>query len=327
MQLWGGIRSWWRCLALLGALTLFFSVLRNPGAVRTYFYSAFREGSRIVLDIQNQHLQVLEGDHFRIKYQAADSNVANLVLETAEGIFKSVNQSLGYIPDQKVPVVIYPTGDALARCFGWPADEGALGVYWIGTIRILSPNVWATAKGGGVDPKAFKDSGPMAHEYTHYVIDYLTGGNYTRWFTEGVAQKEEKRITGFVFSNPFIDSNGHKKEYAGKKLRAATAQEVEAQIYSELYSLTEMDSHFDYLPNQMQAYWESFMAIEYICEEFGPERVNLIIGDLSKGYSLNQSLERSLGVNLLSFDHDFKQWAAHQAAINLVKSHAYQANA
>lgn len=312
-KLWGGIRNWWRCLALLGALTLLVSGLRNPITLKSYFYGVFREGSRIFLEFQNQHLQVKEGEHFRIKYQDVDANAAGLVLETAEGIFASVNQSLGFVPSRKVPVVIYPNGDALARCFGWPADEAALGVYWIGTIRILSPNVWAAEPDGGLDAVFFKENGPMAHEYTHYVIDYLTGGNYPRWFTEGVAQWQEKQITGFSFSNPFLKLEEQIRINSPEK-QALNAAVIEKEIFFELYPLTEMDTRFDCLPNQMLAYWESLRAIEYINAEFGPERINQIIGQLGQGYSMNRALEGSLGVNLRQFDQDFRQWAARSAA-------------
>lgn len=313
-KLWGGIRNWWRCLALLGALTLLVAGLRNPGTLKSYFYGAFREGSRIVLELQNQHLQVLEGKHFRIKYQDVDANAAGLVLETAEGIFASVNQSLGFVPGRKVPVVIYPNGDALARCFGWPADEAALGVYWIGTIRILSPNAWAAGPDGGLDAVTFRESGPVAHEYTHYVIDYLTGGNYPRWFTEGVAQWQEKQITGFAFSNPFLTLEDKISRNSPEKLPLTAVTAVETEIFSKLYPLTEMDTRFDCLPNQMLAYWESLRAIEYINAEFGPERINQIIERLGQGYSLNQALEHSLKVNLRQFDQNFRQWAARRAA-------------
>ncbi len=326
-ELWGGIRNWWRCLALLGALTLLVSGLRNPGALKSYFYGAFREGSRVVLDLQNQHLPVLEGKHFQIRYQDVDANAAGLVLETAEGIFALVNQSFGFVPSRKVPVVIYPNGDALARCFGWPADEAALGVYWIGTIRILSPNAWAAGPDGDLDAVMFKESGPMAHEYTHYVIDYLTGGNYPRWFTEGVAQWQEKQITGFTFSNPFLTLEEQNQENSPQKLPSTDVAAVETEIFSELYPLTEMDIRFDCLPNQMLAYWESRRAIEYINAEFGPDRIQQIIECLGQGYSMNRTLERSLGVNLRQFDQNFRQWAAQRAAKAVLENRANQLQA
>lgn len=379
-EMWRVIRNWRRCFALLGVLALLAASLRNPAALKSYFYGAFREGSRLVLDLQNQHLLVLEGKNFRVQYQDLDANVAGLVLDTAESIFTSVNQSLGFVPTRKVPVVIYPDEQSLARCFGWPADEAALGVYWIGTIRILSPNVWAAGPDGTVDAAAFIENGPMAHEYTHYVIDYLTGGNYPRWFTEGVAQWQEKRLTGFAFSNPFwpadrssrdhplpairgsgrdhspaepllavvtrpkagtgigtvkptpiqletqaptktpaeIRTQTHMHTRTSAEIQTPTRINIETQtprsVSAQLYPLSEMDTHFDSLPNQMLAYWESLQAIEYIDAEFGPEQINQIIGCLGQGRSLNRALEGCLGVNLQQFDQDFRQWAARRAA-------------
>ena len=51
--------------------------------------------------------------------------------------------------------------------------------------------------------KDYFKEGPMVHEYTHLVVDELTGGNYSRWFTEGVAQYVEQQVTGYTLDMDF----------------------------------------------------------------------------------------------------------------------------
>ena len=115
-----------------------------------------------------------------------------------------VNKRLGFNPQGKSLVLIYPTREALGKSFGWAADQSAMGVYWAGVIRVLSPMAWVESAVTSEVEKEFRSSGPMVHEYTHLVVDYITRGNYTRWLTEGVAQYVERDITGFVLSEPLI---------------------------------------------------------------------------------------------------------------------------
>ncbi|MGI6649445.1 MAG: hypothetical protein ACOX5W_10400 [Bacillota bacterium] len=316
---WRGNRWIHYCLVLTGVLVLVFSWLRNPGTIRSAFYTVFREGSRIALDFQHRGQHLMESEHFRVRYGERDAEAAALVLAIAEEIYDPINQNLGYEPNRKVPIIIYPTNDSLTGSFGWPADEGALGVYWVGSIRILSPSAWATSDEGKIDPEIFRTTGPISHEYTHYVIDYLTGGNYPRWFTEGVAQWEEKKLTGFAFSNPFTElyqqsCRSSQQRFEPKSIAEPRGQEWQEWVYQELYPLKEMDTGFDYLPNQMLAYWESLMAVKYINTVYSSECLSQIIKCLSQGEHINQALKQTTGADLAQFDADFRAWAADQAA-------------
>lgn len=309
-------RFWGFFIFVIGITSLIFYWFRNPGGVKSYLYSVFRMGSRIALNLQTRQYKVLENNHFIIKYTEADSHAANLVLEVAEEIYQPVNQSLGFTPSKKVLIIIYPSSYELNRCFGWPANENALGVYWCGTIRILSPNAWSVTDNRKVDAKMFRTNGPIAHEYTHYVIDYLTKGNYPRWFTEGIAQWIEKNLTGFSFSNPFTEEDSTIYFNGGKSGKHLNLSE---KIFRDLYPLNKMNRDFDYLPNQMLAYWESLMAIEYVIEEYSAESINFIIDELGQGKEINLALKQILNIDLDKFDDNFRKWAADKVAREIIE--------
>ena len=70
-------------------------------------------------------------------------------------------------------MVVYPDTASLAGSIGWNRNESAMGVYWAGSIRILSPGEWI--KGDALE-KQFKQEGPMVHEFTHLMVDEITKG-------------------------------------------------------------------------------------------------------------------------------------------------------
>ncbi|NLB88000.1 MAG: hypothetical protein GX790_02045, partial [Syntrophomonadaceae bacterium] len=126
-------------------------------------------------------------EHFIIKYTPADEDNIDSIAKASEKSFEEVTQLFGYTPKTKTTVVVYPDTESLAKSFGWNKNEKAMGVYWAGTIRILSPSQWVT---GQVEDEFYKE-GPMVHEFTHLIVDDLTNGNYSRWWTEGIAQYVE----------------------------------------------------------------------------------------------------------------------------------------
>ncbi|HWI54391.1 MAG TPA: hypothetical protein VNT57_01755, partial [Desulfobacteria bacterium] len=179
----------------------------------------------------------------------------------------------------------YPTRESLGRSFGWAADESAMGVYWTGVIRVLSPDAWVDEDDPDKFREVFESEGPIAHEFTHLVVDYLTKGNYTRWFTEGIAQYEEERLTGYQMEYRKIKHPG------------------------QLYPLSKMDNDFDNLKDQGLAYYESLQAVNYIVDRYGEEGLQKVLKDLGSGYTLEKSFTRSLGMSMDQFEKGFQIWA------------------
>ncbi len=217
-------------------------------------------------------------EHFDIKFTANDEDYVPLIAEVAEDAYVSVSEVFGQQPLRRTTLVVYPDSSTLASSFGWDRDEKAMGVYWAGSIRILSPREWLT----GTDiKKQFVEEGPMVHEFAHLMVDEITGGNYNRWWTEGIAQYVEKKITGFEFADPF--ANGRDLEY---------------------YSLSTLGKNFDKLDQQL-AYWESLRLAEYIVKEYGEDYLFAINISLGEGNTMAIAIENSLGLAYPDFEQDF----------------------
>lgn len=258
------------------------AVIRLPSQVRGCSYELYRESARSYMDYQTRGLITLESDHIRVKYQPKDAGYAGMVLEASERFYLPIAEKFGLQSKNKVIVLVYPSSEELNASFGWPASENAMGVYWAGVIRVLSPASWVEGTNSEMQD-AFTNIGPMAHEITHLAVDYATRGNCPRWFTEGLAQLEEYRLTGFRFSP--IDSG------------------------ASFYSLKDMDRNFDDLPDQALAYRESLAAVEYISSVYGEKKLLAIVDSLGEGKGMEQSLEDVLGVDIATFEQNWRSWS------------------
>ncbi len=233
---------------------------------REVVYSLYRQHGR------NQTLSTLSGyqtkatEHFQILYTPADENVVDMILQTAESVYQPVVDQVGYEPAGKVPLIVYPTRDDLRSAFDWGSSESALGVYWSGTIRLLSPNVWIPSVTESERYRVFAQLNPLAHELTHYVLDYYTNGNYPRWFTEGLAQWVEYNTTGYLWLEP------------------------ESTLRQRLYTLEDLTRRFDEVGNQPLAYRQSFLLVDYIAQTYGEHRLFELVQELGRGVPFSRAV-------------------------------------
>lgn len=239
-----GIRPWAGPRILLNAMGRY--IIAEETLLRTTAYST------------------ITTSNFVVRYQGDAAN-AQLVAKAAEAAKRSVDAYFGQSIDNRIPIVVYADTESLASSMGWERNQQAMGVYWAGTIRVLDPADWV--KSDDIYSE-FYQNGPMVHEYAHLQIDYLTGGNYPRWFTEGLAQYVEKRLNGFQFETP--------------------------DIKREPYTLDKLGKSFDSL-NEAQAYWQSLTAVEYIIEMYGEETPFVIMNLLKQGYTMPEALDEVTG--------------------------------
>ncbi len=274
---------WLKILAVFVAL-VFVLVIRVPGQIRGYVYNIFREVARAQVMISTRHMLTLSDGHFVVRYYPGDADSARLVLKTAQELYPLVVRDFRFSSKKKIPLVVHPTRESLNASFGWPASESAMGVYWAGVIRVLSPTVWIDGRDPQQVEEIFVSTGPVAHELTHMVVDYITRGNVPRWFTEGIAQYEEYKITGF---------------------RLAKAGDFPEQ---QLYDFAEMERNFDRLPNQALAYWQSLAAVEYLVGVYGEESLHKILAALGRGRDMDGALQEVTGGDLEQFTAGMRSW-------------------
>lgn len=239
------------------------------------------------VNLKTANFDQYQSEHYDIKYTTVDKPYVELIATAAEEAYESVSSTFGLEPTRRTVIVVYPDSNSLSQSFGWDKDANAMGVYWAGSIRILSPREWLP---DDEDMQiSFAREGPMVHEFAHLMVDEISRGNYNRWWTEGIAQYVEKKITGFEFSSPFT---------GGKEF--------------EYYELKRLGKHFDEL-DQSIAYWESLQAAEYIAQHYGEESLFAITEQLGQGKSLQKAIENILAISYTEWEDEFYQHLAHVA--------------
>lgn len=267
--------KWWTSLILVLALLMAASGPRFYLLLRQMMFWSTREVARKTAYLTSINLKSKETEHFVIKYGKGEEAIAQLVAETAEEAYRSVVDIMKEAPRQKTLVIIYPDAESLALSFGWQGDANTMGVYFKGVIRILDPRLWIE----GDVREAFFREGPMVHELVHLMIDYMTQGNYPRWFTEGVAQYVEKKVTGFELAGPFGD---------------------EKAVYDFAY----LDKNFDRI-DQATAYWQSLMAVEEMVKLYGEDNLFQMLSFLAKGYDFSAAFQSTTKTSFSQFEEDF----------------------
>jgi hypothetical protein len=265
-------------LMIVVLILAMFIWLRTSLSPKQVVFNCSRFLSRENTNFKTRNYEQLKTEHFLIKYGEVNRDNAPIVAEAAEEIYEPVVRMFNFEPSKPTMVVMYPDSASLAEAFGWDRAERAMGVYWAGTIRILNPDEWIIE---GDKRQTFIREGPMAHEFAHLLVDCLTLGNYPRWYTEGVAQYVEKKITGFELFNPAKYNN----------------QSV------EYYDFATLEQNFDQLVQGI-AYGQSLQATELIAERYGEDKVFAILGYLGQGYDMKESFAKATGESFDEFEYD-----------------------
>lgn len=238
-----------------------------PPRLHRTLYQLVREGNRS-LAARAPGYQVWEGRHTRVYYTPADADIAPVIGRQADKFYAPLTELTGVAPPEPALIFIEPDRNALRQSMGWGDGEGALGVYWSGVVRLLSPHVWIDAPDRAQLARMFRRTGPLAHELTHLTLDYAAAGNYPHWFSEGLAQWVERKLTGYVW----IESS--------------------STLEQPLYSYEELHRSFDALPNQALAYRQAYLWVAYLETLRGGDGLRQLVRELQAGRPWAVALQR-----------------------------------
>ncbi|MCR2044816.1 peptidase MA family metallohydrolase [Anaerosalibacter massiliensis] len=210
----------------------------------------------------------LNGTHFSIRYKEADKNIAFITLNKLERHYEEICNKLDYFPKEKIPVIIYNNGEEFLKTIRLKTNSLPLGVYYSGTINILSPYNWVEDK---YDiEKVYEETGPHIHEFIHFIVDEKTNGNYPMWLTEGMALYMEREILGIDWE-------------LGKEK-------------SKSIGIEELNNDFDKIEVDI-SYRKSLETVDSLIDKYGLDKINLLLDDLGKGNNINTSVKKALKVN------------------------------
>jgi len=254
-----------------------------PFSLRTSIYKVFKKGAYMLINYQTASFGTLESEHFVLKYSKEDRDISAFVLDTAEKYCLAVREMMNYWPEQRGLIIIYHDQKDLNKSFGWAADKSTAGAYWAGSIRILSPHAWSGKEEDADSIRtAFLKQGPLSHELTHYIIDEMTGGNYSRWLSEGLAQYVEEKTTGFHLDEPPLKQQKNP------------------------YPLALLEREYDKLPDQTLVYWQSLQVVRYLIDGYGMEQMHVMLALLGKGADMEEALQKTYSMSVSELETKIK---------------------
>ncbi|MCL4424355.1 MAG: peptidase MA family metallohydrolase [Firmicutes bacterium] len=256
---------------------------------RTTAYALAREVERHRWQATTAGWQKMTRGKIILRYTAADAAVAPMVLEVADHLYRQVALDLDSTAPNSVEINIFPDVSSLQESFPGGQEKMAMGVYWAGGINILSPRAWTPGAPPADREAYFEKNGPLAHELTHLIFDYRTQGNYPHWFSEGLAQYEEYRLTGFLWIEP------------------------KNALQQRLYTLEELDRDFDRLPNEALAYREAFLFLRYMRDQYGRDSITRLIDILAARKPFPAALSQVTGKELRELQPEWEEWLGRLA--------------
>jgi tetratricopeptide (TPR) repeat protein len=186
-------------------------------------------------------------------------------------------------------VEIFPNQkDFGVRTFGMPGNPGYLGVCFGPVITANSP---ASQAGHPANWEAV-----LWHEFCHVVTLGLTKNKMPRWLSEGISVFEELQ------ENPVWG-------------QSMTPRYREMILGKDFTPLGELSAAFLAPKTEMHlqfAYYESYLAVEFLVKQFGLEALKKILRDLGDGAEINAAIAKHTAP-LEKVEGDFEKFAKDRA--------------
>lgn len=206
-----------------------------------------------------------ETRHFIIKNIGAEKNTSEELGNLLEKSYNLIGKEFNYFPVKKTPVFIYGSMEEFWKKNEALKGQAVMGLYHMGVIHIVAPQVF------DMDLYEFEKNGPVLHEYTHKLLDDLSGGNMEIWFTEGMALFQEYKHYGTEWGQGMTFNN----EYTMKQLR------------ENFMSLEDV-----------QAYRQSFETVKSIYDKYGKDKILSLLSELRKGNDMGRAFLNLFGESL-----------------------------
>lgn len=231
-------------------------------------HGALRAADRERVRLQVASWPRMSGSGFTLYYAPGLSADAAVVAAAVRADYPRVMADFGLSVHAVGAQIVVVDPAQMAAFVGAASSDPPLGAYYEGTVWLLAPSAFLPP---GPDLAAqYLQQGPAAHELTHLADDLRSGGTVPVWFDEGLAQYEDWRLTGYVWTEPDSGFTG------------------------PVYSWTQLTRGFTGLPNVALAYRQALAAVASVCRS-GPGACAGVLADLRAGQSMDTALSHTVG--------------------------------
>jgi tetratricopeptide (TPR) repeat protein len=212
--------------------------------------------------------RTLSSEHFTVRMEPHEADVYGAdVLSILERAHSTLTKKYGIPLRDKTIVEIFPDQkDFAIRTFGLPGGAGYLGVCF---GRVITANSPAARPGSANSWEAV-----LWHEFTHVVTRTATKNKMPRWLSEGISVHEERqqRAAWGEQMKPL-----YRRMMLGEDLTPVSK-------LSGAFLSPKTPAHLGF------AYYESSLAVEWLINRWGLEKMRRVLADLAKGAEINTAL-------------------------------------
>ena len=239
-----------------------------------------------------QDFEILESDHFLLKYKPGDDEVvAAMMLPPLERMHEDVANRFQHEPDRKTVIELMPDHKFFSvRITGMPrihtvaACTGPL-------IAIEVPREGPPEKHLGL----FDWLKVLRHEYTHTITLSQTRNRIPHWLTEAAAVSMEDVPRKYMVAQELAE-----------RWRRGTLFDLEEINWAFVRPKQPGDRSLAYA----QGHW----MVEYMNERFGESALVRLLGRYFEGVREGDAMPQALGVSREEFYEGFLDWAGAQVA-------------
>lgn len=239
------------------------------------------------------HFRTLTSEHFTIRMDPREADIYGQdALALLERAYSSLTKKYGMALREKTIVEIFPDQkDFAIRTFGLPGGAGYLGVCF---GRVITANSPASRPGSPSNWEAI-----LWHEFCHVVTLTMTRNKMPRWLSEGISVHEERQARA-----ERSNASGSWGEQMKPRYRAMILGE-------DLTPVSQLSGAFLKPKTPMHlgfAYYESSLVVEWLIQQWGLEKMKLLLADLARGTEINAALAAHFAP-IEKLDADFAQHA------------------
>ncbi len=254
------------------ALILLFGFLTLENYLQVSVYPIVKtfEYNRILKS--KKDYKIHDTENFYILYNAR-IDFAKITGEVLEEHFQDICNTLDYFPNKKTPVIIYDNKKELLETIRLDEENSPVGAYYSGIVHVLSPTEWIEDKNN--INEIYRETTPAIHEFAHLLVDEKTKNNYPIWFTEGIALYIENKMIGLEWE--------------------------EGEGRTSNVSLEKLNKNFSSIDQEI-AYRKSYEVVSSLANNYGFDKINLLLDSLGRGKGINNSFEAVLKIKIEEFD-------------------------
>ena len=225
----------------------------------------------------------LESDHFKVLMSQNDADILWPYMEPLlEESWDTLTSKYGFEPSGPILIEVFEnTEDFAVRSVGLPDIGPLVGICFGKVITLISP-----------DTLSANWQEIVWHEFMHVITLQMTNNRMPRWLSEGISVWEEREGRPYWGRSQGLDL-----------VRAARDE--------KLLHVKDLDSGFSGARDNSDlgfAYFQSYLVVDYITEEYGFEKLLELIDQYAYVKEESDRFDEVFQLTLDQFDDGFQDW-------------------